>query len=102
MICGLQGGEPCRLPRRLPVPPGRRHLPRCTMRVLLFSLASFTFAPAASAADLRVYPSEVKLSGPNRTQQLLVVEEENGRTIRDLTGTAKYALPQGKGGPVVK
>lgn len=49
-----------------------------------------------------MYPSEVALAGPNRTQQLLVVEEENGRAVRDVTALAKYSRPQGKGGPVVK
>jgi hypothetical protein len=63
--------------------------------VLLWSAPAF-------AADLRVYPSEVNLSGSGRTQQLLVVEEENGRVIRDLTGIAKYARPEGKGTPAIK
>src|SRR5262249_54526023 len=45
----------------------------------------------ASAADLRVYPSEFTVSGPNRVQQLLVVSDENGRTVADFTTKAKYA-----------
>lgn len=44
----------------------------------------------ASAADLRVYPPEVAISGPNRTQRLVVVEEENGRVVADRTPTAKF------------
>jgi hypothetical protein len=71
------------------------------MRVFLLSLAaSVTVLPLASAADLRVYPSEINLSGPSRTQQLLVVEEENGRTVRDVTATAKFTVA--KGAPVVR
>src|SRR5437764_12405151 len=46
---------------------------------------------AALAADLRVYPPEVTISGPNRVQQLLVVEEENGRVLVDRTATATFA-----------
>ena len=72
------------------------------MRFLLPAFAGLLFAPLAAGADLRVYPSEVALAGPNRTQQLLVVEEENGRAVRDVTALAKYSRPQGKGGPVVK
>jgi hypothetical protein len=72
------------------------------MRFLLLSLAALTLPAVASAAELRVYPSDVALSGPGRTQQILVVEEENGRAVRDVTATAKFALPKGNGGPVVK
>jgi hypothetical protein len=72
------------------------------MRVLLLSLAALQFAPGAFAADLRVYPSEVSLAGPGRTQQLLVVEEENGRVVRDVTALAKFTHGKGKGGPVIK
>src|SRR5215218_2615044 len=64
------------------------------MRVLL-SLAALLSAPVAFAADLRVYPSEIRIGGPNRTQQLLVVEEENGRVVRDVTTSAKFS-PTGK------
>src|SRR5688572_4985406 len=52
-------------------------------------------APLAAGADLRVYPSEIRISGPNRTQQLLVVEEESGRVVRDVTASAKFT-PTGK------
>jgi hypothetical protein len=71
------------------------------MRVLLLSLALVSIAPGASAADLRVYPSDIVLSGPGSTQQLLVVEEESGRVVRDLTATAKFTIPKGKRGSVV-
>ncbi len=62
------------------------------MRVFPLSLAlSLTAASVASAADLRVYPAAVAIGGPNRTQRLVVVEEENGRVVRDVTATAKFA-----------
>ncbi len=66
------------------------------MRLLLLPLAALTFTPLASATDLRVYPPEVAIGGPNRTQQLLVVEEENGRTVRDLTATATFSSSDAK------
>src|SRR5438445_10468860 len=59
------------------------------IRVLLAFIAASAAAPA-SGAELRVYPSEFAVSGPNRVQQLLVVNEENGRTVADFTATAKY------------
>jgi len=46
---------------------------------------------AAAAGELRVYPPEVAISGPTRTQQLLVVEEENGRVVADRTAAATFA-----------
>jgi len=56
-----------------------------------FSLSLLLFAaPAATAAELRVYPPEVAIGGPNRTQQLLVVQEENNRAIADLTGKTTF------------
>lgn len=60
------------------------------MRVLLSLCAALSAAPFAPAADLRVYPPEIRIGGPNRTQQLLVVEEENGRAVRDLTAGARF------------
>ncbi len=66
------------------------------MRVLL-SLAALVFlAPYARSADLRVYPPAVEISGPNRAQQLIVVEVENGRVVRDLTAGAKFASASDK------
>jgi hypothetical protein len=60
------------------------------MRATLLALAAL-FAPhALHAADLRAYPTEVSIGGPNRAQQLVVVEEENGRAVRDLTSSAKF------------
>jgi hypothetical protein len=62
----------------------------------------WALAPCAPAADLRVYPAEIRIGGPNRSQQLLVVEEENGRAVRDVTALAKFEIPKGKGDPVAK
>ena len=45
---------------------------------------------SAAAGDLKVYPAEVPLTGPGAVQQLLVVEEADGRTVADHTATAKY------------
>ena len=56
---------------------------------LSFALALVT-AFLATAGELRVYPAAVAISGPNRTQQLVVVEEENGRAVRDVTATATF------------
>lgn len=53
--------------------------------------ALLAMALPARAADLRVYPPDIAIGGPNRAQQLVVVEEEGGRVVRDLTATAKFA-----------
>jgi hypothetical protein len=47
-------------------------------------------ASPAFAADLRVYPPEVAIGGPNRTQQLIAVYEGNGRVVADLTAKATF------------
>lgn len=61
------------------------------LRYAFPSLCAVLFAaPLAAGADLRVYPPDVKIGGPNRAQQLVVVEEENGRVVRDLTAGAKF------------
>jgi len=59
---------------------------------LRYTLSALIALWSASAygGELRVYPPEIAIGGPNRTQQLIVVEEENGRTIRDVTTTAKF------------
>ena len=48
-------------------------------------------AASANAAELRVYPPDVAISGPNRTQQLIVVHEENDRVVADLTAKTTFA-----------
>ncbi|HEV3440221.1 MAG TPA: hypothetical protein VG122_22900, partial [Gemmata sp.] len=60
------------------------------MRVPLLAVILFLTALPANAGELRIYPPEVTVSGPNRVQQLLVVEEENGRVVKDHTSTAKF------------
>jgi hypothetical protein len=63
------------------------------MRVPLLAVILFLTALPANAGELRIYPPEVTVSGPNRVQQLLVVEEENGRVVMDHTATAKFTSP---------
>lgn len=60
------------------------------MRQLVPVLALFVAPGVAAAGELKVYPPTVAVSGPNRVQQLLVVEEENGRVVADLTAKAEY------------
>src|SRR5918995_7359515 len=58
-------------------------------RLLALLLATATTG-AAGAGDLRVYPAEVPLTGPGAVQQLLVVEEVDGRTVADHTAAATF------------
>lgn len=57
----------------------------------LLPVCALAWGTPVFAADLRAYPAEITIGGPNRTQQLVVVEEENGRAVRDLTSSAKFA-----------
>jgi Protein of unknown function (DUF1553)/Protein of unknown function (DUF1549)/Bacterial Ig-like domain (group 2) len=59
------------------------------LRLCLVTLLGMSALPAR-AAELRVYPPEVTISGPNRSQQLVVVHEENGRVISDVTADTRF------------
>jgi len=49
------------------------------------------FAASCAAAELKLYPSDIPLTGPRAAQQLLLVEEEAGSSVADRTGTARFA-----------
>src|SRR2546425_1080552 len=58
------------------------------------AIAAFTLlctATGSAAAELKILPSEVPLTGPHAGQRLLVVSEDGGRVTADLTGKAKFA-----------
>src|SRR5438067_12840677 len=78
-------------------------LPTVTMhkRTLLAILLSLA-GGSAVAAELKVYPPEVTISGPNRMQQLVVVEEDGGRVVADRTAAAKFATSAEKVAKVAK
>ena len=65
------------------------------MRLLSLALA-LLFAAPASAGELRVYPPEVVIAGPNRTQQLVVVHEDGGRAVADVGKTTTFATSDAK------
>ena len=60
-------------------------------RTLSVFLLLFVAVPA-SAGELRVYPADLALKGPASSQQLLVVEVENDRVVKDHTASAKFSL----------
>jgi hypothetical protein len=43
------------------------------------------------AADLRIFPPTTTLAGPHASQRLIVLSEEGGKLIGDLTGHAKFS-----------
>jgi hypothetical protein len=45
---------------------------------------------SACAAELKIWPANVVLNGPHAGQRLLVVAQENGKVIADLTKAAKF------------
>jgi hypothetical protein len=59
------------------------------LRIVLALLASLGAATAVGA-EPRIYPPEVTISGPNRSQQLVVVLEEDGRAVADVTAAARF------------
>ena len=61
----------------------------------LSALVALLAACPAGAGELRVYPPAVAVAGPNREQQLLVVEEADGRVVADHTAAAKFATSNG-------
>src|SRR5256885_1367012 len=63
-----------------------RYLPRL---VLLGAVLGWA-ASSAVAADLRVEPAEVTLTGPHARQRPLVLEEQAGRVVGDRTAQARF------------
>ena len=62
-----------------------------TMRVFCITLAFALVARPACAADLRLHPADVPLTGRNASQQLLLADEDNGHAIAERRTNATYA-----------
>src|SRR5262245_8966682 len=56
---------------------------------LLYCFVGLAGQPVV-AAELRIYPAELSLTGRTAAQQLLAVVEENGQTLADKTQTATF------------
>ncbi len=65
------------------------------LRTVLIAWLSVFATASVPAAELRVYPAEVLLSGPNRTQQLLAVDVDNERAIKDHPSDVSYKSSAG-------
>src|SRR5262245_57257976 len=48
-------------------------------------------AVPAAGTDLELLPGAIALSGPNASQQVLLVMRDSGRIVGDFTTTAKFA-----------
>jgi len=48
----------------------------------------------ASAAELKLLPADVMLTGPHASQRLILVAEEDGKVVADRTPDAKFASSQ--------
>ena len=46
--------------------------------------------PGAFAAELKILPAEVTLTGPHASQRLLVLAEDNGQVVGDRTPQSKF------------
>jgi len=60
------------------------------LRILAALAVTLSIAFATKAAELKILPEGIVLSGARAKQQILVVEQEQGRTVADLTAQAKY------------
>jgi hypothetical protein len=54
------------------------------------SLALAFAAVPCTAAELKLYPSDIQLTGPRATQQLLVVADDAGQAVADRTSAARF------------
>src|SRR5437016_3357001 len=45
---------------------------------------------SAPAAELKLMPAEISLSGPQASQRLLVLAKENGKIVGDRTSLARF------------
>lgn len=60
-----------------------------TYRLAILALLTVAVVPAV-AAEVKVLPAEVTLTGPHAEQRLLLVEEDAGKVVGDLTGDATF------------
>jgi len=60
------------------------------MKKLLLCAVSLLTAAPVWAADLKVLPAELSLTGPNDKQAVIVVADESGKVVADLTARAKF------------
>jgi hypothetical protein len=72
------------------------------MRVFLSVAVSLAVLPLARGADLRVYPPEVSLVGPNRTQQLLVASVDRTGLVTATAGGGAFKVAVSVGGKSVR
>src|SRR5262249_5062035 len=69
---------------------------RCSVSLLMKTpgiaalLASWIWVGSTSAAELKLVPAEIALTGANASQRLLVLAEDKGQVEGDRTGDAKF------------
>jgi hypothetical protein len=61
------------------------------LRIALFSAPVLLCLHLPASAGLRVVPAEVFLTGPHAKQRLLVLAEEDGKAVGDLTAKAQFS-----------
>lgn len=62
---------------------------RCSLRVIFLAWAFLLSTASAASAAIKILPPEIILSGPGATQRFIVVEEMDGKIVRDVTARAK-------------
>src|SRR5262249_39086884 len=64
--------------------------PMIRRSMILTLLTAALLAEPVHASGLRVLPGEITLSGPQATQRLLVVAEDDGKIVGDRTPLARF------------
>jgi hypothetical protein len=57
----------------------------------LSALALACFSVGASAAELKIFPAEINLTGPQSRQRLVVLTESGGQIVGDVTNQVQFA-----------
>src|SRR5262245_21770437 len=66
------------------------------MRPTAAAALALLLAPALPAAELRLQPAAVTLTGPHATQRLLAIEVESDHVVADRSGKAAFAVADPK------
>jgi hypothetical protein len=61
-----------------------------SLRIRVPLLSALLVAMPSAAAELKLYPADIPLTGPRAAQQLLLIEEDAGSAVADRTATAKF------------
>src|SRR5262249_54492770 len=86
--CPRPHGQPGQLHEMIPPLRAEPAMQRLLIVLLVFGIFS---ADQVTGADLKVFPPEIVLTGPQASQRLIVLAESEGKLIADLTPQSKFS-----------